>query len=424
MKKQLQEDLENFNIAEFLKTFKCNKLLNVKQAIYRSVTLFVSALGQLHHCFGNYSNFEILENLRHKHVIDDTTYHDLSFAIAVACHVRLYQYMRMNAQNDSVTEYSENFFRSDKLNFFLTVVSKEEFIKFFSTVLRLQMLLADDKVFDINKKFQENIWPKLAVKMFMALYDEVINDGERYLHGRVNLNDEDFNVLEYITSACLRIFLRNFSNAVRDAKDLFSLKCCELNPIFVSEGSKSPKQVLTQDMRLKNFDGLVKFGNVLARLEYSPKNALDEYCFLFMAKGFALAETQRYHEALSSLRDHLRTSKLIWANCSLEFILFRVVVSQNISVCLLQTGKPEKGLHCAFECLELFYQHGNIIQLQWQIFDVIAKSYLKLNLTHQEKRYREKAKISRNTLILKDFVPMIAVMKCLISEINANFFKL
>ena len=423
VKEQLQEDLQNFNIAEFLKTFQCSKSLNVKQAIYRSVTLFVSALGQLHNCFGNYSNFEILESLRHKHVIDNSTFHDLSLAVAIACHVRLYQYTRLNTQGDSVLEYSENFFRSNKLNFFLAIVSKQEFVKFFSSVLRLQMLLADDNIYDIEKCFsKKSIWPKLAVKMFMALYDEVINEGERYLDGRVSLTDEDLVVVQYVLLACLENVL-NFLSKVLDGKKYFSNSdVSKMKPSTASERSKSHKNALTKDLYLKYSYQMVAFANVLHRLDDSSANREETYCILCFVKGVALVERQCYHEALSLFRDHISSSKQTFDNSfdkDITAVLYTALTLHQLSLCFLHTDHPEKSLHYAFECLELFLKCGNIKLLRWKIFDVIAKCYSKLTLTRQEKRYREMFKISRSALIFKDYIPFILYWKQIARETKA-----
>jgi len=108
---QLKEDIKNFNIAKDLKRYEGDKSLNIKRMIYRSVTLFISALGQLNN-YNNNINFVILEDLHQRNIIDDETFHDLSFAVAFACIIRLHQYMRMQAQDDSVSEFSEDFFRS------------------------------------------------------------------------------------------------------------------------------------------------------------------------------------------------------------------------------------------------------------------------------------------------------------------------
>jgi len=85
-------------------------------------------------------------------------------------------------QEDTVADYSENFFRSNTHNTFLAVATKEEFVKFFSTVLRLQMVITDDQIHYINKYFDKSdICPNVAAKYFMGLYDEAIYEGEKRL---------------------------------------------------------------------------------------------------------------------------------------------------------------------------------------------------------------------------------------------------
>jgi len=75
------------------------------------------------------------------------------------------------------------------------VTSKDEFVKFFDAVLRLQMMLAETKNQNVSEFFSKNkIWPKLAVKTFMGLSDEVIYEGERYLNGKHVQTNEDLFV--------------------------------------------------------------------------------------------------------------------------------------------------------------------------------------------------------------------------------------
>jgi len=227
MKKQLEDDLENFNILNHLSIFKDRRSLNVKRVIYRSVTLFVTALGQLNNCFDKNTNFEILEDLRQRNIIDDITFHDLSCAVSFACHIRLYQYMRGNAQDDYISECSEDFFGSNKLNHFLAVVSKQEFVNFFSTVLRLQTMLADNETQNINLYFnKKTIWPSLAVKVFMKQYEEVIREGELYLCGQEEdiETDQKLRVMSF-----LFIAHRNKGNIVT-AHNMF-VKLYEIYPV-------------------------------------------------------------------------------------------------------------------------------------------------------------------------------------------------
>ena len=163
--------------------------------------MFITALGQLNNCFHHNSNFAILEDLHRENLIDQTTFYDLSFAVALACQVRLWHCMRLNSQNDSLAVHQEDFCCSVELNpFHAVVATKHELVRFLSTILHI--LLMKDQISNLNNLFNKNdIWPELTVKMYMGLYEEVVDDGERYLRGRSIETGNDLIVMHYLNAA-------------------------------------------------------------------------------------------------------------------------------------------------------------------------------------------------------------------------------
>jgi len=99
--KQLEEDLKNFDIINNLSVIQSDDDINVKQIIYRSTTLFISALGRLESLDVN-SGFEIIEELKLQRKINEYTALRLSLAVAVSCHVRLFHYMAQKRQDDNI----------------------------------------------------------------------------------------------------------------------------------------------------------------------------------------------------------------------------------------------------------------------------------------------------------------------------------
>ena len=69
--------------------------VNIKRIIYRSITLFISALGCMQDVDENscFHCFDIIEELQRRHKINDGSAHRLSHVVAVACHIRLFRYM-------------------------------------------------------------------------------------------------------------------------------------------------------------------------------------------------------------------------------------------------------------------------------------------------------------------------------------------
>ena len=83
VKKQINNDLESFATRFSLSTvLKANQHFNVKRVIYRSTTLFISALGRFYHIHASSCLATVVE-LRAKKLIDDFTKRKLMHATAL-----------------------------------------------------------------------------------------------------------------------------------------------------------------------------------------------------------------------------------------------------------------------------------------------------------------------------------------------------
>ena len=76
-------------------------LLQRKRVFYRSITLFVSALGRLNGIREHFS-FGIIDELKRRNVIGKDEAQKLPLAMAVACHIRLVHYSHKNRQDDEI----------------------------------------------------------------------------------------------------------------------------------------------------------------------------------------------------------------------------------------------------------------------------------------------------------------------------------
>lgn len=101
IKDQVKEDLDNFATRLKLKGLKSTEMFNVKKTVYRSSTLFVSALGRMHKVRSQ-SCFKIIDSLTEKGIFTENARHKLMLAVAIACEIRLKLYMSENAQCDFV----------------------------------------------------------------------------------------------------------------------------------------------------------------------------------------------------------------------------------------------------------------------------------------------------------------------------------
>ena len=106
VKNQVIEDLQAFATRFSLSKLKPDEKFNVKQVVYRSTTLFISALGRI--CSIRASScFDIASELHAQKHISEYAKHKLLYAIALACEVRLRWYIKANRQSDNIDSVGE-----------------------------------------------------------------------------------------------------------------------------------------------------------------------------------------------------------------------------------------------------------------------------------------------------------------------------
>ena len=104
--KQLDEDLESFILHKNLKSFSFVKSINIKRAMYRSITSFIGALSRLHNVDKS-STFQDIAELLRLNTISKSAANRISHALAVACHIKLSHYMCRKRQDDDIYKETE-----------------------------------------------------------------------------------------------------------------------------------------------------------------------------------------------------------------------------------------------------------------------------------------------------------------------------
>ena len=134
IKKQVKDDLNNFATRTKLVNLKPTDKLNVKQMFYRTSTLFITALGKL--CGTKSSScFEIIDELAEQRKISENTKHKLSYAVAIACEVRLCVYMKAQSQRDYIQPHEKSETIFDEI---LKFIDKDSILNYFQITYCLQ----------------------------------------------------------------------------------------------------------------------------------------------------------------------------------------------------------------------------------------------------------------------------------------------
>ncbi|CAK8673158.1 unnamed protein product [Clavelina lepadiformis] len=141
---QLNEDLTNFHALNSLNALGIDSKCNIKRLVYRTSTLFISALGRLN-SIDDGSSFAIIDQLNNNNIIDDETAHLLSYAVAVSCQVRLKVYMEKESQDDYVGEEQLYYAFDNKVYAnLIDTVGERSMVDYFAIVYNLQDFLRNE----------------------------------------------------------------------------------------------------------------------------------------------------------------------------------------------------------------------------------------------------------------------------------------
>ena len=88
LRQQVREDIDKFDASSSLVNSLISEHFNIKRNFYRSVTIFLSALGKYFQ-LESQSSFDIVTELRKMEKVSEQGEHDLKSAIATACEARL-----------------------------------------------------------------------------------------------------------------------------------------------------------------------------------------------------------------------------------------------------------------------------------------------------------------------------------------------
>lgn len=137
---QVNEDKESFEIWKSLDTLHRNLKCDMKRIVYRSTTLFISALGKVHQVESS-SSFQIVKELASKNLLSLAHEHKLLYAVAIACEVRLRVYLKERRANNQITKVVG--YHKDYLTELFDLIGEKSTIDYFNITHSLQEGLPD-----------------------------------------------------------------------------------------------------------------------------------------------------------------------------------------------------------------------------------------------------------------------------------------
>ena len=134
---QVKDDLNRFSTRFQLSKLKSQNKINIKQLVYRSTTIFISALAALHKISAN-SSFDIIDKMEQNNNISKNTANKLRYGIAIATELRLRVYMKSKCQNDTLIDINQR----NGMENFLNIVGTASTISYFQIAYCLQCEIA------------------------------------------------------------------------------------------------------------------------------------------------------------------------------------------------------------------------------------------------------------------------------------------
>ncbi|CAK8687870.1 unnamed protein product [Clavelina lepadiformis] len=374
--RQLEEDLQNFHALKSLFALQETSQCNVKRVVYRSITLFISALGRLH-SIDDGSSFAIIDQLKTKEVIDDVTAHLLSYAVAVSCEVRLSVYMKNERQDDYVGD--ETFYNQLENKVFsnlIDTVGEKSVVDFFLIAENLQRALRNEVELNTLKlKITLNPVFKFNILHNLRLYDRIlINEWESYLQDKPALSSTDDGswIRYYVALAfcvknlfhkALKILQSIEKNCVNDAFLKANLCLLEVDCLKLSLQYQEALQVIKVTQSKIRAMGL-------------SATELDYFRGLLLYySGQCNHGIGQYNTAI--LEFLFSIDFLSYAYCWPKNELHKADCFRLIGWCLYELGSYDKAMVKGKMSLQILQQHNSPISLSCFCNKLIGRCYLK-----------------------------------------------
>ena len=309
---QVKQDLNNFSTRFRLSNLKSQHTINIKQLVYRSTTIFISALARKHNISAN-SCFDIIDQMAKNKQITQNTVEKLKFAIAIACEMRLRVYTKKNCQCDNAIDL-----KRDDIEKFLDIVGAACTINYFQIAYCLQCEVAKQLNF---------------TKLHFYTDPQLINITIGLAFGMKNLTS----------------FSKDSQKQIWDSNN-FDFDAC------IGQLESEMKTKVQKKVKILWRKTIQNFSNIFRKTSASSSNQTDPNSqqiktvanYLFSAKVFDEA-VEFYKQLLdiyeSKLIDKSGDYDVAWAN-------------YQIGYCLVRLNEPDQALSYFRRCLEIEKNRG------------------------------------------------------------------
>ena len=416
LQRQIEEDLEKFAVGEKALALLTLKSFNIKQLIYRTTTLFISAWGQLEGISAN-SSFDIVVDLYKKGLISDEQKHKLMYAVALACETRLRVYMQKDRQDDIYTAKDD----LENTHFpFLNIIGQTSLINYFQIAYALQLTICK-KINVKPVKLLSNPNMFNAVVCTSLGLQELANQFVRFNVASAAPNVDIFNFTECLSYLEEGIRL-NFNNIT--GVDTFissSLPTSEKDKHELAyRCSYYAKHLYLTEAYEESLELLLYTINILKR---SHKKLFYASCCELA--GCCLTKMGSYSKAWYYFEKVLQIHKTISVDNESSKDIDQVVLTHhNLGVCLIQCSQYAKAsthLHNALSVYENQKLSENIAEVSFYIGMCSYKwGKLALSAVHLKRSLNIYQEIIKAENFCTEYVEAIWYFIMIYNEINSQ----
>ncbi|CAK8673940.1 unnamed protein product [Clavelina lepadiformis] len=392
----IKEDLDSFAVFNNLYAAHSKNAINAKRMIYRSSTIFLSTLGKIHQVKGA-SCFEIVSEMEQRKIITPKAAHNLRFAIAVGCYVRLSAYMKKKAQFDAITFYSRPGESSHELEL-LSLAPPDDLLTYFKITFciqqnmqkRAQTALVGDlrdpgrdaemlilfylgqyekvtkiclelrKLFTKQKHKAEKIaaYTSILKESYFRLghYESALCEAEAELDFQLqHKNEIDIADCRKAVGRCLFRLNRFHESVLQYQAELILREKYKVNDAQQKKMADCYKNIGYANFKLELFSEAFRFFReeqsiLLKMTSIKTKHKLAE-CYTNIAG--CLCKLNRFDEALSDYKSAKDTRILLSANCAIDL---------SVAECLSKIGFCLYTLHNYKEALDSYNNELEILE--------------------------------------------------------------
>ena len=329
VKQQVRDDLDNFSARFRLTLLKTFETINIKQFVYRSSTVFILALARIHNISGN-SCFDIINEMAKHKVITKNAENKMSYAIAIACEMRLRVYAENNSQCDTIKKDGK------VIQKFLNIVGAASTINFFQIIYCLQCEVAKQLNFTKLHFYSD---PQL-INFTIGLAFEKTGLAEIFANDQLkvswNLNEFDFDVcIAQLEKTIIVDYVTNKKVTSINA-DLLKSLADHLHSTKISDEALEFYQHLLEKYKKQTSD------------EKNDENIARTYIYI----GNCISGLQQLHEALKYYQKALEIFESLTQNSNEDKNIAGAM--KNIGSCLRNMHQNDDALIHLKQALEIY----------------------------------------------------------------------